>query len=98
MASISTDKKGNRTIQFIAADKRRRSVRLGKIPKRAAEAIKTKIEAMNAANLAGVSWDKETADWLGGRGAVLYDKLAAVGLVPARKPPEQKQLGPFVER
>ena len=45
MASISRDVNGNRAIQFVAGDRRRRTVRLGKIPLKAVREIKTKIEA-----------------------------------------------------
>ena len=31
MASLSTDANGNRTIQFIGRDKKRRSIRLGSV-------------------------------------------------------------------
>jgi hypothetical protein len=62
MASISRDKNGNRTIQFVAGDRKRRSIRLGKLPLRAVNEIKTKVEALNAASIAGIAWDKETAE------------------------------------
>ena len=84
MASISTDKKGKKRIQFVAPDGKRKTIRLGKMPKKAVEAIKTKVEALNAAAIAGISWDRETAEWVGGLDSVLYGKLAAVGLVPKR--------------
>ena len=67
MARISTDAKGNRTIQFVGGDGKRRSIRLGKLPKKPTQAIKTKVEALNAAQIARISIDKETADWIGGR-------------------------------
>jgi hypothetical protein len=81
MASISTDRYGNRTVQFIAADAKQRSIRLGKMPLKAVRAIKTKVEALNAAAIAGSSWEYQTSEWVGERDAVLYDKLAAVRLV-----------------
>lgn len=97
MASISKDPNGNRTIQFIAGDGKRRSIRLGKLPVKATNEIKTKVEALNAASIAGIGWDKETAEWVGGRAATLYDKLAAVGLVPKRAEPEKTTLGHFLD-
>ncbi len=88
MASLSTDKNGNRTIQVKCADGKRRSIRLGKMPKKIAMEIKTKVEALSAAAIAKVSLDRETAKWLGSIPDVLFAKLAAVGLVEPREPAE----------
>ena len=97
MASISRDKSGNRTIQVVCADGKRRSIRLGKMAKKAAESVKAKVETLNAANIAGISWDKETAEWVGGLESVLYDKLAAIGLLRKRTVAEQATLAAFVD-
>lgn len=97
MASISTDKNGNRRIQFIDRNGDRRAIRLGKLPKRDVEAIKTKIEALNAAAISGSSWSNETAEWVGSLQAPLHRKLAAVGLVARRAQAEQANLGAFLE-
>src|SRR5690348_15782799 len=99
MASISSDKNGNRTVQFVAGDRKRRSIRLGAIPKKDANAIKAKVEALNAAAISQTSWDAETAAWVGKAPAVLYDKLAKAGLVPKRATAEtavQLTLGAFL--
>lgn len=85
MASISKDSRGNGTIQFVAGDRKRRSIRLGKMNAKAAAAVKAKVEALSAAAIARVSWDNETADWVGKLDSVLHDKLARVGLVPRRR-------------
>lgn len=92
MASISTDKNGNRRILFVDADGRRRPIRLGKLPMKAAEAIKFKVEQLLAAKIAGCAWDAETARFVAGLNEVLADKLAAVDLIPAR---QSTLLGPF---
>ncbi|HTQ38063.1 MAG TPA: tyrosine-type recombinase/integrase [Pirellulales bacterium] len=97
MASISKDGNGNRTIQFVAGDGRRRSIRLGKLPLKAVREIKTKVESLNGAAVARIGWDKETAEWVGGLESTLYDKLAKVGLVPKRAAPEKATLGPFID-
>ena len=47
MASISSDKHGNRTIQFVARDKQRRTLRLSKVSMRQAVNIKAHVEALN---------------------------------------------------
>ncbi len=84
MASLSTDANGNRTIQFTAADCKRRSLRLGKVPKKVAESVRLKVEALNAAVVARLPLDGETAAWVAGVGDDLAARLAAVGLVAAR--------------
>ena len=81
MASISEDKAGNRTIQFVAKDKKRRSIRLGKMPLRTVREIKLKVETLNYASITGHSVDSETARWVADRDRVLTEKLAAVGLI-----------------
>ena len=85
MASISEDKAGNRVIQFVAKDKKRRSIRLGKMPLRTVREIKLKVETLNYASITGHSVDSETARWVSERDQALTDKLAAVGLVERRE-------------
>lgn len=97
MASISKDSKGNRTIQFVAGDRKRRSVRLGKMNAKATATVKAKIEALNAAAISQTSWDPETAAWVAKLDAALYDKLAGVGLVPKRAAAEQVKLASFLD-
>jgi integrase len=84
MASITREKNGRRTIQFVGADGKRRSIRLGKVSQRTAEAIKTRVELLNTARIAGHAVDGDTAGWVASLDAVLADKLAAVGLIPRR--------------
>jgi integrase len=95
MASISKEKNGHRTIQFMAIDGKRKSIRLGKMPQKAAEAIKTKVELIIAAVASKTPLDQETAKWLGEIPDGLHDKLGAVGLSSSR---EQKvfALGDFL--
>ena len=93
MASISRDPQGRRTIQFVGADGRRRSIRLGKVSQRIAEAVKLRVELLSAAIQAGHAPDDETARWVAEREQAMADKLAAVGLVPRR---EAATLGTFL--
>jgi integrase len=93
MASISTDPQGNRTVQFVAGDGKRRSVRLGKTPMKTAEKIRTHIEALSAASISHTSMDNETAAWLAKIGNDLHEKLAAVGLTAQR---QAARLGEFL--
>ena len=64
MASISTDKSGNRTVQFVGCDEKRRSIRLGKVTMRAAEQVKARVEHLNVAKGNGHAIDLETLNWL----------------------------------
>ena len=95
MASISTDKKtGRRTIQFVGGDGKRRSIRLGKIPIRQAEAVKTRVEHLVAASIANAPIDGDTARWLATIDDVLADRLAAVGLTHKR---DSASLASFID-
>lgn len=93
MASISTDSKGNRCVQFVAADGKRRSVRLGKVSMRQAETIRLRIEALNSAIITGQAPDGDTSAWLASRGDDLHAKLSAVGLATPR---QSGRLGAFL--
>ena len=94
MASISRESNGRRTVQFVGADGKRRSIRLGKAAQRSAEAVKVRVEALVTAQITGGSVDDDTARWLAGLDTVLSDKLAAVGLVARR---ESATLASFID-
>ena len=49
MASISRQRNGRRTVQFVGLSGKRHSIRLGKVPQRTAETIKIRIEHLVAA-------------------------------------------------
>lgn len=85
MASIGNDPNGRKRILFKAADGRRRTIRLGKVPLKLAESITRRVEALNAAQIAGQQPDEETARWLRTRDGELRDKLVAVGLAEPRE-------------
>jgi len=84
MASITRQPNGRRTVQFVAGDGKRKSIRLGKVSQRVAEAVKIRVEQLNAAAIAGHAIDDETARWVAGLDSKLADMLAAVGLIPKR--------------
>ncbi len=86
MASISTDPRGNVRILFVGADKKRRTIRLGKITQKAANEIKLKVEHLHTMQVTKLPLDADTAKWVAGIGDDLAAKLAAVGLIPERKP------------
>jgi integrase len=92
LASISYSD-GRATIQFVDVDGKRRSIRLGAIPKRTGDAIKLRVEALLNAKITNTPVDRDTASWLTSIGADLADKLAAVGLIAARS---SRLLGEFI--
>jgi hypothetical protein len=94
MASVIRDKNGRKRIGFTAGDGSRKTLRLGKATLRQAEAVKVKVEqlVMASTGITGVI-DDETAKWLTGLGEIMYDKLAALGLVAER---HSAKLGDFV--
>lgn len=85
VASLSTDKNGNRTIQFKGSDRRRRTIRLGQMPLAMAKSVKLRVEFLAAAAVSGHAVDDQTARWLAALDDVLRSKLAAVGLVEKRE-------------
>jgi hypothetical protein len=94
MASVIRDKNGRKRIGFTAGDGSRKTLRLGKATLRQTEAIKAKVEqlVLTATGVTGVI-DDETVKWLTGLDEVMYDKLAAVGLVAERN---SEKLGAFI--
>ena len=87
MASISREKNGRRTIQFIAPNGsgKRKSIRLGKVSKRDAETIRLRVESLVCAQLTRHAVDDETARWVANLDNSLADKLARVGLTCRRE-------------
>lgn len=80
MASVSREANGRRTVQFIGVDGKRRSLRLGKMTQRAAEAVKMRVELILSSQMSGHALDDETSRWLASRDQTMNKKLAAVGL------------------
>ncbi len=99
MASISHDKKtGRRTIQFVAADGKRKSVRLGSVSKRQAETTKGYIEDLLACRITGSAPSKATADWLAELPRVLRRRIEKAGLVNPQEQRESLTLGEWLAR
>ena len=95
MASMISAPNGRKRIQFVAGDRTRKTIRLGKATRRQADGIKVKVEqlVLAATGITGVV-DDETSKWLTGLDEAMYDKLAAVGLVAERK---SMRLGAFLD-
>ena len=94
MASITNQPNGRKTIQFVAEDGRRKSIRLGKVSKRQSELVRAKIEELIASRATGQGHSPDLTAWLDEAGDLLYERLAAVGLVKAR---QRQGLGDFID-
>ncbi|GAB6166212.1 hypothetical protein JCM19992_22120 [Thermostilla marina] len=95
MASISRDPNGHKRILFVDSDGTRRSIRLGKLPIKAAETIKHHVETLLACRTSGTPWPATTARWVGELSDDMAEKLARVGLID-RRPAEP--LGAYLAR
>jgi integrase len=82
VASVSKDGRGWR-ILFTAPDGRRRTLRLGRVDRKAAESIRYHVENLIVAKTAGVPVRQETAVWLAGIGSKLRERLVRCGLCDA---------------
>lgn len=83
MATIGHDANGRRRILFVAGDGKRRTIRLGKVSAKQAEAFKVKVEALAGALITG-SMDDETARWVASREDKTHKQLVAAGLLKPR--------------
>lgn len=84
MASVSTDNAGRRRILFFDVNGKRRAIRLGKVPMKAAQEICRRVEYLVTAQISNSAVDADTARWVGSIGDDLTKKLAKVGLVAPR--------------
>ena len=97
MATIGTDLNGRHRVLFVANDGKRKTVRLGSIPLRRAEAIKGHIEELASAKASGNALGKPTAEWLRGISNALHDRLVRVGLAETRQAVASVKLGAFID-
>lgn len=84
MASITTGTNGIRRLQFSDETGIRRTVSLGKMPKKAAESVKGYVERILQSKISRCSLDNDASQWIAGLEGTLRDRLANVGLVEAR--------------
>ena len=93
MASLIRDKNGSKRIQFMFAKNDRRTLRLGKINVKAAEAFKARVEPLIAAARTNTSIGSQTAQWLAELPDDTYDKLVQVDLAKPRAAAIKHTLG-----
>ncbi len=84
MASISTDAKGLRKLQFTDPTGIRKTVYLGKMTAKNAATLKVHIEKLLIGVISKLPVDPETAQYVRKLEPVLYSKLSSVGLVASR--------------
>jgi integrase len=83
MATLSTDHKtGLREIRYFDGDKRP-TIRLGRMPKKTAERVLTRIEDLIFAKQSQTSPSAETAEWVAGLTGKLRKRLEELGLIHA---------------
>ena len=80
-APIARDANGNVPVQFVAGDRRRCSIRLGKINQRTANEIKLRVETLKTLIVTRLPTDVDRATWVAGIGDDLANILAAVELI-----------------
>lgn len=97
MASLHSDKKRNRRIQFFNENGKRDSIRLGKVPLRIAKKIKDRIEELIVSKRTGFSLDLETAQWVAELDDSLAEKIARVGLIEPRATAKVSTLEKFID-
>jgi len=84
MASIANDPNGRRRLIFKAPDGRRRTIRLGKVSKKAAGLIRSRVEAIVSARIACQPLDPDTTAWVASLSDDMHNKLAETGLFERR--------------
>src|SRR5271156_2597913 len=85
MASVSTDRNGNRVIQFTTGDGKRRTLRLGNADMKTACDVMRRIETLNVAQITGQVMGHDLAEWVASTSDKSHAKFAAVGLIPPRE-------------
>ncbi len=96
MATLSKQKNGSWKLYFEHPEHgRRTSITLGKLPKRAAESARVRVEQLLACRRSGTPHPPELAEWVGSLDQPMRQKLARVGLIQARP---QLGLGEFLRQ
>jgi integrase len=98
MASLAHSSDGSRTIQFVSGDRKRRTIRLGRVSKRMAENVCRHVEELVAAKLMGQPVAAQTAAWVADLDDRMYDRLAAVQLLAPRCNEPAMGLGTFLAK
>jgi len=100
MANIISKSTGSKAIQVVLGDGSRRSIGIGKLPKKAAESYRIQIEHLVGASIGGYSIPPMTAEWLTTISQRLRRRLEDLSLVAPLPVDVDKDitLGVLVER
>ncbi|QNN21234.1 site-specific integrase [Planctomycetales bacterium ZRK34] len=89
MASLHNESNGRRNIRFILpGETTRKKISLGKISKKNARTILTKVEALIESHITQLPMDSETSQWVAGLTDDLYDRIARTGILTKREQAE----------
>jgi len=98
MASISYDRKmGRRTVQFVGGDRKRRSVRLGKVSARQADTARLHIEHLLACKTTGTAPRATTTDWIVALPDLIRRRLERTGLIEPQERVGLPTLGQWLD-
>jgi integrase len=96
MASLSReDGRGSWKLTWCCADKRRRSIRIGAMPKRSAEQFKARLEELLHVRRVNGPLSAGLDEWINGLPDDLRERLVGAGLITAR---ERLTLGQFCDQ
>lgn len=96
MATLSNNK-GLWSIQFPNGKGGRHTIRLGRIGRNAANAVRSHVDHLRAASKSGQAVPGSTAAWVKDAGAKIHAKLVQFGLVLARAEKQKVALGAMVD-
>jgi len=82
---------------FADGDRKRRTIRLGRVPVKTAESFRLRVESLLAAQTAGVPVAQDDARWLAELTATMHDRLVRVGLAEPRADAVRVTLGELLE-
>lgn len=97
MASIVTRGNGSREVRFYGTDGKRKTLRVGKINKKATAAIASKVEHLVASKMAGSTPDPEVTRWVAGLDATIHARLVALGIATEREHRAVPTLGAWIK-
>lgn len=83
-------------VQFEGVDGKRKTIRLPGLAAYQVKTVRRHVRALNAARIANLVIEEETARWVSGVNGWLRDKLIEAGLVETREIRPQETLGVFL--
>lgn len=87
---------GSKYVQFEGVDGKRKTIRLPGLTAPQVKTVRRHVRALNAARIANLAVEEETARWLSGVSGWLREKLIEAGLIDTRDVKPQETLGVFL--